>query len=173
MEFLAWWTTDRIVAVVGFAVTVAGTAIAIWQLLRTRKAAESARAASQATRRSLRAADLRRTLDVSIEVGRRLDQTNRREQITLYLGDWLVSYQRIFGLLTRGDEASRSRYETFLDRLEQTRGEVLVAREALATPASWREYSRSFLRDAMVQFGAAAESILVSQEDEEATGHAV
>jgi hypothetical protein len=172
MEFLDWWTTDRVVAVVGLGVTLAGTTVAIWQLLRTRRAAESARAASQATRTSLRSADLRRALDTSVEIGRRLDQTNRREQLSLYLGDWLVSYQRIYALLVRSDGPAFARLDELVGQIEKARGEVMVARDAVATQASWAAYSRGFLRRALLDFGAAAESLLIAHEDEEVGRHA-
>lgn len=173
MPSIEWLTTDRLLAVVGLAVTVLGTAVAVWQLLRTRRAAEAARTASQATRAVLRAADLRRVLDTSLELGKRLNQSWSKDLVVLYLGDWLVGYQRVQALVrgTRGlpvDEV-----EALLDRIEQARGEVLVAREAAEGRRSWAGYSPGPLRRVLLDYGAAAERLLVASENEESVRHAV
>ncbi|KAF0834958.1 hypothetical protein C8E84_2815 [Ornithinibacter aureus] len=56
--FATWWTTDRVISIAGGVATLIGLMIAVWQLLRTRRAAEAARSAAEGTTTVLRTSDL-------------------------------------------------------------------------------------------------------------------
>lgn len=164
-------TADRTLAVVGLAVTVIGVAITLWQLLRTRRAAEAASRASATTRADLRTSDLRRALDASFEIGRRVDQGVGVAVAVIHLNDWLAAYRRVRALA--GTALPPGARDVMVDRLEAARAEVLVARDAAHSRASWAAYRRSVLLGALADYGAAAEAFLLAADDERAREHAV
>jgi FAD/FMN-containing dehydrogenase len=123
----AWWTGDRVLVVLGLVVAVVGLCVAIWQLHRTRQAAEAAERASQATRRTLRTSDLRRAIDTSLEIARRIDVSRVRSVLVIHLGDWLAAYQRIHALIRVARDVPNPATDDFVERMEDARGEVLVA----------------------------------------------
>ncbi|HBX82640.1 MAG: hypothetical protein WAW82_06725 [Candidatus Lutibacillus vidarii] len=163
--FTSWWTTDRTIGVVGGVATLLGLVIAVWQLLRTRRAAEAARAASEATTSVLRTSDLRRALEESLEVGRRVNSERgvNRTAFQFHLNAWLTAAHRIHGLTKRGADGQTS--TPFDHALEEARAEVLVARAALDDAGSWRTYDRGVLRAVLEPYADQAELLIVTGDD--------
>jgi hypothetical protein len=161
----SWWTADRWLVVIGLVVTAAGLGLAIWQLLRTRRAAEAAKRASEATRATLRSSDLRRAIDTSLEIGRRIDVTRVRSVLVIHIGDWLAAYQRIHALVSTTRDLPNDVTNTVFDRMEAARGEILVARDALDSAADWNAYSRTVLRRVLADYGTAAETVLLVADE--------
>jgi hypothetical protein len=158
------WISGMLLAVVSLGIT-------LWQLARTRRAAASAQRASRETRDVLRSSTLARALDASLEVGRRLDQTRRRELIVIYLGDWLAAYQRVHALVQNRTSMAVIERSAFTGSLERARGEVLIARHAAEAKEAWSRYSTR-MRQTLSDYGRAVETLLLAIEDE-AVGRSV
>lgn len=166
-----WFDSDRLIAIVGVVLTLLGLWFAIVQVRRTRRSAESARLASEATRRSLRSADLRRSIDISLETSRRIDQTKSRTLHETYLGDWMTAYQRIRPLLQQSS-VNTPLQASALNQLERTRGEVLIAREATSSRDNWVRYTMKNLRELLAQYNTEMEEVLIALENEDVRAHA-
>jgi hypothetical protein len=167
-----WFTSDRILALLGLGLTIAGTVISVWQIIRTRRATVAAAIASEKTRLTLRAADLRRAISVSIEVCQRIAKTSARQKLTAYLGDWLVAYQPIYALLEEQDDLDDSARSVALAALDATRAEVFVAIDATRDREAWLLYLRSKLLHVFSEYEKQFESVLLAIDKVQVGEHA-
>jgi hypothetical protein len=163
-----WWTSDRILAAVGLAVTVAGTAFAVWQLVRTKRAADAARAASEETKSALRAGDLRRVVEVAIVCRRRLDEAARSTlAIRIVLGDWVDAYVRIIPLLRDSTDVCPATKADVENQLEETKGHVFVARDLVQGRSIPRSLRLSVLDSSFARCSIVLVALLLELENQE------
>jgi len=167
-----WFTSDRVLALLGLGLTIAGTVISVWQIVRTRHATVAAVIASEKTRLTLRAADLRRAISISLDVGARIDRTDSRRQLATYLGDWLAAYQRIYALLAAQSNLAASVRAVALAALDAARAEVFVAIDATRDRDAWLRYLRNKLRQVLSEYQKEFESVLLAMDTAEVGEHA-
>ncbi|WP_345118595.1 hypothetical protein, partial [Ornithinibacter aureus] len=107
---------------------------------------------------------LRRALEESLEVGRRIsaEQTTNRTAYRFHLGAWLTAAHRIHGLL-KGETGHAA--TPFMHALEDVRAEMLVARSALDEAGSWRTYNRHVLRSVLEPYADEAEAMIVAGDN--------
>ena len=167
-----WFTSDRILAIAGLMVTVAGTAVALWQLRRTRRAAEAARRASIATKDVLRAGDLRRLIEITTACRKRLDEAERSTRaVRIVLGDWLDAYARIVPLLNASADVNEANKVAASQELERSKGDVLVVRglvEGRTIPKSLR---LTHLDRSLAAYAEAMGRVLLDLEDSQVNRH--
>jgi hypothetical protein len=167
-----WFTSDRVLALLGLGLTIAGTAISVWQIVRTRRATVAAVIASEKTRLTLRAADLRRAISISLDVGQRIARTRARQQLATYLGDWLAAYQRIYALLDAQSNLAASVRAVALTALDAARAEIFVAIDATRDRDAWLRYMRSKLLQVLSEYEREFESVLLAIDTVEVGEHA-
>lgn len=163
-----WWSTDRLLTVLFGVAGVAALGIAIWQILRTRRAAEAAEVASKSTHQVLRTSDLRRALEVSLEIGRRIDaerSSSTRTVFLIHFNDWLAASHRIHALWASQAASQKPTWVGLQPLLESARGEILAARDAADDGTRWRAYDRGVLRRTLSAYADGAERAIVSGDD--------
>lgn len=148
-------------AAVGFILGALGFAVTLWQLHRTRSAAEAAAASSDRTKSILRTSDIRRTIAISQELVRRLLMPTNRLPIgerRMAAEDWLTIYARIHALLEAQELGVR--HPSLVGVMDDIAAELLIALAALESRAEWKTYSLAPLRALIMTYNKEAEKML-------------
>jgi len=169
-EIAHWFNVDRSIAIVGLLITVVGLTVAVWQLLRVRGAAESARADSIRTKETIRSGGLSKLIEISMACRGRLEQvpTGTVEPVRIILLDWLNAYPRIFGLLDKSGDFEADMRRRAIETTEVTKGHVVSTLDLLANRQVFRIDTKfKNLKRALLEYEQVMNSVLLCIEDAE------
>jgi hypothetical protein len=166
-----WFNADRYIAVFGSALTLAGVAIAIWQIMKVRGAADAARDSSLAAVSTLRSGSLSRLIRLSIDCRRRLNDLPQTasEAIKTVLRDWVDAYAQILPLLESSDDLPTTTVGGALDVMRSTKA---TAEELLDQEVGWLAYFGKTLelapvREELLRYEVVMGSVLLRLEEAE------
>lgn len=171
----AWWhwlTADREIAIAGLGLTTAGFAVALWQLWRTKKAADRAVEASLATKQLLRTGDLGRLIEASLGCQRRLAESRRQASaIRIVLSDWLEIYAKIVALLKVSNWIASETVGIASKALAEAKGHILLAHECTGTQHNFRSVNMTRLTEALSNYATRMNEVALELEVEEVAAH--
>jgi hypothetical protein len=164
----AWFTIDRGLAVAGLMLTIAGGAVGLWQLWRTKRAVEQAREASLVTKDVLRAGDLRRLIEATFACRKRLDDAKKSAKaVQIVLTDWLDAYARIVALLSATADIGQPNREAAETALETAKASILLVREHTGSQDSFRSVNTRDLDDALTSYAKVMNAVILDIEDDQ------
>ena len=166
-----WLSADRIIALAGFALTVVGVYVALWQIRKVRKASESAQKASESTRATIRSGSLGRLIRLSMEHRGRLEALpdSASEAIKTVARNWVDVSVEIEPLLGSSVDLPAELKQSVLIQLQDVRA---LAKTVVEERVNWLAYfgktlETSPLTEGLLLYEASMGSVLLRLEDRE------
>jgi hypothetical protein len=164
-----WFSTPPGIAVVSI-VTLVGLPLAVYGIARTARASTAARRASEYSRTVLRTADLRRTVEVTRELGRQIatitpGEQNSADRFVALANAWIDAEEHVFGLV-KGLNNSMPGLLNFQAHMLAAAAEMNTAREQADSGRRWNRYRIALLRERLHDYSQAAEALLLFADDE-------
>lgn len=168
-SWVQWFATPAGVAVVSV-VTLVGLPLAVYGIVRTARASTAARKASEYSRTVLRTADLRRTVEITRELGRQIANitpgaNGSAERFIGLANRWIDAEERVFGLVD-GLNESMPGLKRFRTHMLVAAAEMNTAREQADSGRRWNRYRIGTLRDKLHDYSEAAEALVLYADDE-------
>lgn len=157
-----------IAGVFGAILTLAGLGVALRQIAKTRSSAEAARSAaeksSEYAQHVVRSGNLRTVLTECLRLGRVMDGHLYLSVVRLHIDNWLAVHARAIALIEAGLHG-RALPQGLSPALQSARFEMLEARAAADSGASWALYDTHILRQRIADLAVQIETVFVTTEN--------